>query len=199
MAEFGILSFSVVGAQRHVGQADFEHPGIEYPAQGSGADPDVIADLERPGKQEHERGKDVPEALLGRDSDNDPCESGTDEKVIDGYLENCEHGEDDHDVADAGRKQPDSRPGSGDRAPRDNVTEAGSKSPRSDDARDQQHSRADPRDELRVHHTAVDIPEGGAAYEGRRGDNPCRDPYHPVVLARPCHPTDRPVAITHLP
>ena len=31
----GYLELAVIGAHRHVGQADFEHPGIEYPTERS--------------------------------------------------------------------------------------------------------------------------------------------------------------------
>ena len=47
----------------------------------------MVANLERPGEQQHERGEDVPEALLGGDAEHDPGEAGPDENVIDGHAE----------------------------------------------------------------------------------------------------------------
>ena len=62
----------------------------------------MVADLERSGEEEYQRGKDVSEALLRRDAEHDPGESRTDKKMIYGHFQHSEHGEYDHDVADAG-------------------------------------------------------------------------------------------------
>jgi len=66
----------------------------------------MVADLEGPREEEHERGKDVSKALLCRNAEYDSGESCTDKQLIDRHVEHSEHGEDDHDVADAGCKQP---------------------------------------------------------------------------------------------
>jgi len=59
-----------------------------------------------------------------RNAEYDSGESCTDKQLIDRHVEHSEHGEDDHDVADAGCKQPHRGPGGRDRSQRDEVAKA---------------------------------------------------------------------------
>ncbi len=176
-----------------VGEAYLEHVDVEHPAERARADADVIADPERPGEEEHEAGKDVPEALLGGDAEHDPGDASTDEQVVDGHPEHPEDGEEDHHVADAGREQPYRGAGGRDGARSHEAAEAAGETPGGDDAGDEHHRGARPADHLQMHRRIVELAEFGAAHESCHRDDGGEHPDHPVVRTLGGHLLGQPV------
>ena len=178
---------------RHVGEADLEHVDVEDPAEGARSDADVVADPEGMGEEEHQAREDVSEALLGGDAQHDPGHAGTHEQVVDRHPEHAEDGEEDDDVADAGGEEAHGGPGARYRPQRDEPAETLGELARGDDARDEEHGRADPADHLCAHRRVVELAELGADDEGGGGDHRGGDAHDPVVLALPRHLVGCPV------
>ena len=67
----GQQHLALLGLEPHVGEADIDDDALDLAGQGSGPEPDVVTDPERPGEEQHEPGEQVSQRLLCRDAQQD--------------------------------------------------------------------------------------------------------------------------------
>ena len=195
----GDFQHSVVGAQRDVGQAHLADGSLEDAPEGPRADADVVSYDERPRYQQDKPSEDVAEALLRGDAEHDSGHAGT-HKSVRLHLEHCEHCEHDEHVADDGRKDPYGAAGAWGRSPLDDAAEDSRDPVGREDARDQQHDRADPGDDPQVKRGPMsDAAELGSDYERNHRNGAGDGPNSPLPKTTASNRVDRVVTSHVLP
>ena len=97
------------GGEPHVRDADLAHRPADLAGQRAGPQPDRVADLERPGEQQHQAREHVRQRLLRRDAHENAGERSAEEQLPDRDAEEHERDEQGGDRADEHERVPDDR------------------------------------------------------------------------------------------
>lgn len=137
---------TVLGLQRNVRQTNAQHPRVDD-ADGARSNTDVFADTEWSSEEQHERGKDIAEALLGRYSQHDASESEADDEVGERDAQEFEDRNQDEQVSHTGGHESHDGRGRLERASRQESAHSVGQSTHGVDAGNEQYRHRDPSEQ----------------------------------------------------
>jgi 2-polyprenyl-3-methyl-5-hydroxy-6-metoxy-1,4-benzoquinol methylase len=142
---------AAAGVQPHVGDPDLGDGPGQLPAERSGPEQDLVADLERPGQQQHHPREHVPQRLLRGDADEDAGQRAAEDKLADRDVEQGERDDQRGESADQQNEVPGDRGVRGPCPPFEHRAGLGRQPERGRAAEDAERHGADRGDDLHRH------------------------------------------------